>query len=67
MTRFTKKHIPQAGNDVVPILVPERIGVRTFGDHVRHLAEHAATIPATLDEFGRCVVCVRLSWFKLDA
>ncbi len=38
-----------------------------YGDHLRHLAGHAGTMPPALDEFGRCVVCVRLGWFRLNA
>jgi hypothetical protein len=38
-----------------------------YGRHLRHLAEHAGTIPARLDEFGRCVTCVRLGWWRPDA
>jgi hypothetical protein len=35
-----------------------------YGRHMRHLAEHAGTIPARLDEFGRCAYCVRRGWCK---
>jgi hypothetical protein len=38
-----------------------------YGRHLRHLAEHAGTIPARLDEFGRCAYCVRRGWWKPDA
>ena len=38
-----------------------------YADHLRHLAEHAGTIPACLDEFGRCIECLRLGCWKLDA
>jgi hypothetical protein len=38
-----------------------------YGRHLRHLAEHAGTIPGRLDEFGRCVTCVRLGWWRPDA
>jgi hypothetical protein len=67
MTRVTKKYAPCAEDDQAPIRVPRCAGYSTFGDHLRHLAEHAGTIPATLDEFGRCVFCVRRGWFKLDS
>jgi hypothetical protein len=50
--------------DPAPILMPARIGDRTYGDHLRHLAGHSGAIPLTLDEFGRCAVCVRLGWFR---
>ncbi len=53
--------------EAAPILVPACTADRTYGDHLRHLAEHAGAIPATLDEFGRCVVCVRLGCFRLNA
>src|SRR5271169_6435975 len=42
-----------------PILVPDGAGIWTFGDHLRHLAGHAGTIPLARDEFGRCVICLR--------
>ena len=54
-------------DDAAPILVPKGTGEFTFGDHLRHLHEHAGDIPATLDEFGRCAHCVRRGWFKLNA
>jgi hypothetical protein len=38
-----------------------------YGRHLRHLAEHAGTIPARLDEFGRCAYCVQRGWWKPDA
>ena len=37
-----------------------------YGRHLRHLAEHAGTIPARLDEFGRCAYCVQRGWWKPD-
>jgi hypothetical protein len=38
-----------------------------YGRHLRHLAEHAGTVPARLDEFGRCATGVRLGWWRADA
>ncbi len=58
---------PQTADDATPILVPACTGNQTYGDHLSHLAEHAGTIPPTLDEFGRCAVCVRLGWFRPNA
>jgi hypothetical protein len=58
---------PQTADDAAPILVPAGTVDRTYGDHLRHLAEHAGTVPPTLDEFGRCPVCVRLGWFRPNA
>ncbi len=55
------------GDHASPILVPKDTRAPTFGDHLVHLAEHAGTIPARLDEFGRCIYCVRRGWFKFDA
>ena len=49
----------QMADDTTPIVVPDGAGIWTFGDHLRHLAGHAGTIPFTLDEYGRCVICVR--------
>jgi hypothetical protein len=54
-------------DDTTPILVPDGAGIWTFGDHLRHLAAHAGTIPLTLDEFGRCVICVRRGFFRPNA
>jgi hypothetical protein len=51
MTRLPKKPTPDADEEAAPILVPKGIGEFTFGDHLRHLHEHAGDIPATLDEF----------------
>jgi hypothetical protein len=67
MTRLPKKPTPDAEEEAAPILVPKGTGEFTFGDHLRHLHEHAGDIPATLDEFGRCAHCVRRGWFKLDS
>jgi hypothetical protein len=58
-TLFPTKNAPDEYGDFAPILVPKEIGDVTFGEHLRHLAEHAGTIPARLDEFGRCLHCVR--------
>ena len=54
-------------DDTTPILVPDGAGIWTFGDHLKHLAAHAGTIPLTLDEFGRCVICVRRGFFRPNA
>jgi hypothetical protein len=67
MTRPTKRQVLDALDKATPILVPKGIDGFPFGGHLRHLAEHAGTIPAMLDEFGRCAHCVRRGWFKLDA
>lgn len=50
--------LSDAGDHAAPILVPTDTRKPTFGDHLVHLAEHAGTIPARLDKFGRCVYCV---------
>jgi len=63
---LAQKATPDAEEEAAPILVPKGSGEFTFGDHLRHLHEHAGDIPATLDEFGRCAHCVRRGWFKLD-
>ena len=60
-------HFSDEGSDAAPILLPANARKPTFGDHLVHLAEHAGTIPARLDEFGRCIYCVRRGWFKFDA
>jgi hypothetical protein len=55
-------------DDTTPILIPDGgAGIWTFGDHLKHLAAHAGTIPLTLDEFGRCVICVRRGFFRPNA
>lgn len=51
----------------LPIIVPNGGDEFTFGDHLRHLHEHAGDIPATLDEYGRCAHCVKRGWFKPNA
>jgi len=58
---------PRLADDTRPILVPAGAGIWTFGDHLRHLAGHAGNIPLTLDEFGRCVICVRRGLFTPNA
>ena len=57
----------RAPDDTAPILVPYGAGIWTFGDHLRHLAAHAGHIPLALDEFGRCVICIRRGFFTPDA
>ena len=58
-----KTSTPRAADDTAPILVPDGAGIWTFGDHLRHLAGHAGTIPLALDEYGRCLVCIRRGFF----
>jgi hypothetical protein len=62
-----KASTPQAADDNAPILVPDGAGIWTFGDHLRHLAGHAGTIPLALDEYGRCLICVRRGFFTPNA
>jgi hypothetical protein len=62
-----KTSTPRTADDTAPILVPDGAGIWTFGDHLRHLAGHAGTIPLALDEFGRCVICVRRGFFTPNA
>jgi hypothetical protein len=57
----------RAADDTAPILVPDGAGIWTFGDHLRHLAGHAGTIPLALDEYGRCLICVRRGFFTPNA
>jgi hypothetical protein len=57
----------RTADDTAPILVPDGAGIWTFGDHLRHLAAHAGAIPLVLDEFGRCVICVRRGFFRPNA
>jgi hypothetical protein len=54
-------------NRTAPILVPDGAGIWTFGDHLRHLAGHAGTIPLARDEAGRCLICLRRGFFKPNA
>jgi hypothetical protein len=63
----SKTSIPRAAADSAPILVPDGAGIWTFGDHLRHLNAHAGTIPLELDEFGRCVICVRRGLYTPNA
>jgi hypothetical protein len=58
---------PRIADDTAPILVPYGAGIWTFGDHLRHLAGHRGTIALALDEFGRCVICVRRGFFRPNA
>jgi hypothetical protein len=67
MARRPKKHALDVEEVAPPILVHKSADHVTYGEHLRHLAEHAGTVPARLDEFGRCAHCVRRGWFKLDA
>jgi hypothetical protein len=53
--------------DAAPIIVPDGVGIWMFGDHLRHLAGHAGTIPLALDEYGRCLICVRRGLFTPNA
>ena len=62
-----KTSAPRAADDTAPILVPDGAGIWTFGDHLRHLAGHAGTIPLALDPFGRCLICLRRGFFTPDA
>jgi hypothetical protein len=62
-----KTSAPPVAEDAAPIIVPDGAGIWTFGDHLRHLAGHAGTIPLVLDEYGRCVICVRLGLFTPNA
>jgi hypothetical protein len=57
----------RAADDAAPIIVPDGAGIWTFGDHLRHNAGHAGTIPLARDEAGRCLICVRRGFFKPDA
>ncbi len=45
-----KASTPRTADDTAPILVPDGAGIWTFGDHLRHLAGHAGTIPLARDE-----------------
>lgn len=58
---------PRVAHDSAPIVVPDGAGIWTFGDHLRHLAGHAGTIPLALDEYGRCLICVRRGLFTPNA
>jgi hypothetical protein len=63
----TKTFRPRISDDAALILVPYGAGIWTFGDHLRHLAGHRGTIPLALDEFGRCLICVRRGFFTPNA
>ena len=58
---------PRIADDSAPIVVPDGAGIWTLGDHLRHLAGHAGTIPLALDEYGRCLICVRRGFFRPNA
>jgi hypothetical protein len=62
-----KASTPRTADDTAPILVPDGAGIWTFGDHLRHLAGHAGTIPLARDEAGRCFICLRRGFFTLNA
>jgi hypothetical protein len=62
-----KSSAPRMADDAAPILVPDGAGIWTFGDHLRHNAGHAGTIPLVLDEHSRCVICIRRGFFKPNA
>lgn len=62
-----KASTPRTVDDTAPILVPDGAGVWTFGDHLRHLAGHAGTAPLALDEYGRCLICLRRGFFTPNA
>lgn len=68
MNRLIKdKDVLRLLEDATPISVVKDTAEFTFSDHLRHLHEHAGTIPAMLDEYGRCVRCVARGWFKPNA
>ena len=62
-----KASTPRTADDTARILVPDGAGIWTFGDHLRHLAGHAGTIPLALDEYGRCLICIRRGFFTPNA
>ena len=62
-----KASTPRTADDTAPILVPDGAGIWTFGDHLRHLAGHAGTIPLARDEAGRCLICLRRGFFRPNA
>lgn len=62
-----KTSTTRTADDTAPIVVPDGAGILTFGDHLRHLAGHAGTIPLALDEAGRYVICVRRGFFTPNA
>ena len=62
-----KASTPRTADDAAPIIVPDGAGIWTFGDHLRHNAGHAGTIPLALDEYGRCLICLRRGFFTPNA
>ena len=62
-----KTSAPQVAEDGAPIIVPDGVGIWTFGDHLRHLAGHAGTIPLARDEYGRCLICLRRGFITPNA
>jgi hypothetical protein len=62
-----KASTPGTADDTAPILVPDGAGIWTYGNHLRHLAGHAGTIPLELDEFGRCLICLRRGFLTPNA
>ena len=62
-----KTSATQLAEGGAPIIVPDGAGIWTFGDHLRHNAGHAGTIPLALDEYGRCLICLRRGFFTPDA
>ena len=63
----SKTSTPRTTDDTAPILVPDGAGIWTFGDHLRHLAGHAGTIPLARDEYGRCLICLRRGFITPNA
>ena len=62
-----KASTPRTADDTALIVVPDGAGIWTFGDHLRHLAGHAGTIPLARDEYGRCLICLRRGFFTPNA
>jgi hypothetical protein len=62
-----KASAPRTADDTAPILVPDGAGIWTFGDHLRHNAGHAGTVHLALDEYGRCLICLRRGFFTPNA
>ena len=62
-----KPSTSRTADDTAPIIVPDGAGIWTFGDHLRHNAGHAGTIPLALDEYGRCLICLRRGFFTPNA
>ena len=63
----SKASTPRTADDNAAILVPDGAGIWTFGDHLRHLAGHAGTTHLALDEYGRCLICLRRGFFTPNA